>query len=725
MHRPNTSPAPWYRVENAAAASPTSADIHISDVIGGWGDDIFGDTLTAKSFVDALAALPDTVKTIRLHVNSPGGDVFAALNIANALRDQRVSMKRTVDVFVEGLAASAASIVLMAGTTISISDNALVMIHNPWARTAGDAAAMRAMADRLDKVRQTIIATYRWRSALSEQALGALMDATTWMDADEALANGFATHKVTGLKAAATIDRRVLATLAIPAKYSDRLTVLGLAATGTAPADRYSRTTLPGASGSPRIVALTTTKDPKMRTITEQIRDYEHTRAAKDAERTAIQNKVSDEGRAKDPAERESFDTLKGEIAAIDAELVDLREMEVANKLAAKPVDASDAKKATDSRAGLVIVSRVDKRPGIGFAKMAMCVAAAKGNLMQACEIAKQAYPHETEIHKYLNTAVAAGTTGNAQAPLLQYTDFLQDFVEYLRPLTIIGKFGMGNIPSLRKIPFNVRVATQTAGGSGYWVGQGKPTPLSKGTYGTITNDFMKVGSIQVLTKEEVRFANPSSEAKVRDDLAAGLVATTDLAFVDPANAGTANVKPASITNGVVGSAVSGTDADAVRVDLKTLIGSMISAGIQPNSVVLIMSQAIALSLTLMRNALGGREFPDMTINGGLLDGFPVIASEHLTAVGSPSTGTLIAVNASDVYLSDDGNVEVEASDQASLEMLDQTLLQDGTTGTGASTVSLWQSGLLGLKAEREITWKMRRAAAVAYCSPVAYTPST
>jgi ATP-dependent protease ClpP protease subunit len=215
----------WYRMQ-ASAADPSVVEIYIIDFIGDWIDEYYDFGVTAKSFVEQLAQLSDAVTTIRLHVNSPGGDVFAALNIANALRDQRASKKRTVEVLIDGLAASAASILIMAGNTIRIGDNALVMVHNPWWVAIGSAADMRKAADNLEKIRETIIATYRWQSSLSEEALGALMDAETWMDADEAVANGFATEKIEGLKAAASLDPRALAKLTVPERYRARVDAL-------------------------------------------------------------------------------------------------------------------------------------------------------------------------------------------------------------------------------------------------------------------------------------------------------------------------------------------------------------------------------------------------------------------------------------------------------------------------------------------------------------------
>jgi ATP-dependent protease ClpP protease subunit len=222
----------WFRFHNTAS-DPTVAEIHIIDIIGDWVDEMINEyygmtaTVTAKAFVDQLAKLPDAVTTIKVHINSPGGDVFAATNIANALRDQQLSKGRTVDTVIDGLAASAASIIAMAGKTVTIADNGMLMIHDPWTGCVGNSAAMRKTADTLDAIRNTIVATYKWHSSLDDDAIVAMMDdAETWMGADEAIANGFATAKVDGLKAAASIDRHAVAVLKVPEKFKARVDAL-------------------------------------------------------------------------------------------------------------------------------------------------------------------------------------------------------------------------------------------------------------------------------------------------------------------------------------------------------------------------------------------------------------------------------------------------------------------------------------------------------------------
>jgi ATP-dependent protease ClpP protease subunit len=215
--------APWYRFTDQA--DPAIADIHIQDAI--YPDSYWDDgTVTAKQFVKDLASLPEAVKTVRVHINSPGGDVFTAVNIANALRDQRMTKGRNVETVVDGMAASAASLVMMAGSPIRIADNGMVMIHDPSSFAMGNAAEMRKTADLLDKLKDTIVATYKWRDQLAETDLVGLMAAETWMSAEEAIAAGFADEIVTGIKATASIEPGAMAKLVVPERFAGRVAEL-------------------------------------------------------------------------------------------------------------------------------------------------------------------------------------------------------------------------------------------------------------------------------------------------------------------------------------------------------------------------------------------------------------------------------------------------------------------------------------------------------------------
>jgi hypothetical protein len=135
---------------------------------------------------------------------------------------------------------------------------------------------------------------------------------------------------------------------------------------------------------------------------------------------------------------------------------------------------------------------------------------------------------------------------------------------------------------------------------------------------------------------------------------------------------------------------------------------------------VIIMSTGQALNISLMLSSLGVPFFPALTMQGGYLLGFPVITTTAMTSIGSPVSEIMVAVKAGEIYLADDGVVTIDASDQASVEMVDSSS-QTGIVGTGASLVSAFQSGLLFLKATREINWKLRRTGAARYIYNVAY----
>lgn len=444
--------------------------------------------------------------------------------------------------------------------------------------------------------------------------------------------------------------------------------------------------------------------------IEEQIKGFEAARLEKSNKMNAIMTKAGDEGRTLDVAETEEYDTLKDEIKATDDHLIRLKEMQSINISKAVPVQDQSG---MPQRTGAVAKAVEKLEKGIEFARFAMCLGAAKGDLHTAKSIAASRYPNSERINTTFKAAVEAGTTTDATwaLPLVEYNQFAGDFVEFLRPQTILGKFGMGGIPSLRRVPFNIHIRGQTSGGSGYWVGEGAPKPLTAFDFEDVYLGYAKVANIAVLTQELMRFSNPSAEALVRDSLAQALIARLDLDFVDPAKAAVSNVSPASITNGVSAITASGVDADAVRVDVKAALTSFLTANISPSAGVWIMSAQTALSLSLMRNALGQKEFPDISMLGGSFEGLPVIVSEYI--VTDSNGHYVILVNASDIWLADDGNVVIDASREASLQMLDDPT-NNSASGTPTTMVSMFQTNSVALRAERWINWKKRRSAAAA-----------
>lgn len=182
--------ANWYDIK----AAGKSAEISIYDEIGGWG-------VSAKAFANDLKELRG-VTDITLRLNSPGGSVFDGMAIYNLLKGHDAQ----ITVYVDGLAASMASVIAMAGDLIVMPENSLMMIHNPWTMTAGDAAELRKNAELLDKIKTAMLSAYSSRTGMDEAAIAELMDAETWFTGAEAVANGFADETVEAVKMAACFD---------------------------------------------------------------------------------------------------------------------------------------------------------------------------------------------------------------------------------------------------------------------------------------------------------------------------------------------------------------------------------------------------------------------------------------------------------------------------------------------------------------------------------------
>lgn len=176
------------------ATTGKRAVLSIYDEISWWtGND-------ARTFRETLKAVDADV--IELRLNSPGGGVFEGVAIYNML----LAHPAQVEVHIDGLAASIASVIAMAGDEIHIAENAMMMIHNPWVSTRGGAEQLRKTADILDKVKDAILNTYENVSTLSRDEISAAMAAETYYGADDAIAAGFATHKTEALKVAALWD---------------------------------------------------------------------------------------------------------------------------------------------------------------------------------------------------------------------------------------------------------------------------------------------------------------------------------------------------------------------------------------------------------------------------------------------------------------------------------------------------------------------------------------
>lgn len=169
-------PKSWYDIK---AKGGGSAEVLIYEEIGGWG-------ISAKEFARDLKDLGE-LRQIDLRINSPGGSVFEGNAIFNMLKQHPAH----VTAYIDGLAASMASVIAMSADHIVMPENALLMIHNPWTVAIGNAEELRKNADLLDKIKQTLLSAYG-RSALTDDEISEMMDAETWLTGEEAVEMGLA-----------------------------------------------------------------------------------------------------------------------------------------------------------------------------------------------------------------------------------------------------------------------------------------------------------------------------------------------------------------------------------------------------------------------------------------------------------------------------------------------------------------------------------------------------
>lgn len=187
----------WYTVQASGEAEQRSIEIFVYGEIGAWG-------ITANQFVQALHAIDDGVSPVTVAFNSIGGDLFDGLAIHNAL--SRLGERCTGRI--DALAASAASVAVCGAHRVVIAANAMLMIHNPYTFTGGDAEDFRRVADVLDQTLEAIIAAYKAKAPdIDEAELRRMVNAETWLTANEALVLGLADEVGDGLKVSACLGQ--------------------------------------------------------------------------------------------------------------------------------------------------------------------------------------------------------------------------------------------------------------------------------------------------------------------------------------------------------------------------------------------------------------------------------------------------------------------------------------------------------------------------------------
>jgi len=179
----------WYKIKNEAE----EVDVYIYDEIGSYD-------ISAKSFIDEIK--DHKGKTLNIHINSLGGEVFDGMAIANAIKNYK-GKTRT---YIEGIAASISTVIALSADEVYMAENSLFMIHNAWGGSMGDAKEMRKQAELLDKISNEIARIYTKKSSLPQDKILSMMNEETWLDAKEAKDMGFVDYITEPVKVAAKYD---------------------------------------------------------------------------------------------------------------------------------------------------------------------------------------------------------------------------------------------------------------------------------------------------------------------------------------------------------------------------------------------------------------------------------------------------------------------------------------------------------------------------------------
>ena len=445
-----------------------------------------------------------------------------------------------------------------------------------------------------------------------------------------------------------------------------------------------------------------------------------------------IMSKAAEEGRTLNEAETQEYDATQGRSqGGRRAPGAPERPRKADGRAAPSPIIPAkvDGPEAAQVRgaSGIISVPRPHLEPGIKMARYAMALLRAKGNLNDALSLVqnnKAWMDTSPELAQVFKAAVATGdtTTATWASELVYAQNLANEFIEFLRPQTIIGK-----IPNLTKVPFNVRIAGQNAPSSAFWVGQGQPVPMSKLGTMAITLGIAKAAGLVAIDDELVRSSSPSAEMLVRNDLGKSIAQFLDQQFLDPDFAAVANVSPASILNGVTPVTPSGTTSAALRADVQTLIDNWLAANLDPSQRRLHHAADASARAVDDAEPLGSAALPGHQPDGRVA----IRASGDYLDVGQARRqpewlGPIIAlINAPEILLADDGEVTISTSSEASIQMLDNPTNQS-TGGTAPTTVvSMFQTNSLAIKAVRFINWAKKRATAAQFIANAAYVSGT
>jgi hypothetical protein len=456
-----------------------------------------------------------------------------------------------------------------------------------------------------------------------------------------------------------------------------------------------------------------------MKTLADQIKDLENTRAAKAARMEEVMQKSLDEGRSMEDSEAEEFDSLELEIKQIDEDHTRCTKLLKMQGQKAAPVTDSPRnnleKSVHTSRGPMIITAPKEKDDdfeGQAFTRKAIAKIIAKQEGCMPWEVAQHRWgksnPRLVEVMK-ANIGGHAGGSGEAGAELADVDSrYVGDFVTFLYSQTVYNQL------PLREVPANVRIKGQDGSATGYWVGESKPIPFSVADFNAVDLKYKKVAAITSVSNELLRESSPAAEMLIRDSLVQAASQRVDLTFISN-TAGVAGVSPAGILNNISATTSAGSDTEGLLNDIKELRQRFITAK-NSGGLWWVMNPGLASSIGLLRNALGQKDFTEINENGGRLEGNQVVVGHNVNA------NYLILLKPSDIWRIGMGGVDVSMSEHATIEHADDpTGAQDTPVAQSKMPVNMFQTESTAIKVVMSIDFQRRRESAVAWINDADY----
>lgn len=356
--------------------------------------------------------------------------------------------------------------------------------------------------------------------------------------------------------------------------------------------------------------------------------------------------------------------------------------------------------------------------PGHEFVKAAFLVARHPRNLGAAAAEAPRFALTSPNLERMMKNAVAAAGAASGEWGS-SVADFSRNAREWIAPLnaeTVIGQLGAV------RAPFKVRVIVETDPASAGFVGAGLAIPMaSLSLDATTALERLKIGTIIAFTNELLETWSPGTQANIDARLRLAVQRGLDDELLDVDRAAAAGVRPGSLLNGIVALGTFGSTAATALTSFETLLAALVNNGSDPRRVRIAMHPSTCLKLSLMQNSGNGPVFPQLNANGGSVAGVPVLTSVSAVRSGSPSEKIVAAIDAGRVVLADDGDVTLDASRLAAVEMSSAPsgdslgTHTSPTAPTGASLTSAFQTDTTLLKVVRWINWERVDDSAVAW----------